>query len=131
MYRTTTDSKDFRIKSYSADKTLIKLKRKQMTNNAKNNDDSKTIEVNVSVGNKVKIYKPSLVKNRLNKKRGKNKKVRFLDVEEPKKATFRERFSRFFHFLWQCTRTTVATALRKFESIYFSVWKINRFGKRK
>lgn len=102
-----------------------------MTNNAKNNDDSKTIEVNVSVGNKVKIYKPSLVKNRLNKKRGKKKKVRFLDVEEPKKATFRERFSRFFHFLWQCTRTTVATALRKFESIYFSVWKINRFGKRK
>lgn len=78
--------------------------------------ENNTTEARSVVCNEVNISKSNLVKHKKTGiKRGKCKKrVRFSDTEPRKRASFYERFLRFCRFLWQCTRTTVGTGLRKF-----------------
>lgn len=79
----------------------------------------------------VKTQKSNLVKSKRFeiKDKGKTvkKRVTFVDTELiPRKISFRERFVQFFHYLWNCTRTTVQIVLSKFYCLLycFSIFEV-------
>lgn len=52
-------------------------------------------------------------------KRKSKKRVTFSDDQTPERIPLWQRFVGFFHILWNCTRTSVQTALRKFSHSFF------------
>lgn len=66
----------------------------------------------------VKCGKSNLVKNKKKKNKGKSKKrVTFSDADPvPERPSVWRRVVRFFNFLWDCSKSAVGTALRKFAS---------------
>lgn len=77
-----------------------------------------SFNINVS-----KNLKSSLVKSKKFGKKEKvylqKKRVRFVEAQSnPKKTSFRECFVQFFHYIWNCSRTTVKIVLSKFLRYY-------------
>lgn len=69
-----------------------------------------------------KQVKSSLVqftKSGKRNKRKSKKRVTFSDDQTPERIPLWQRFVGFFHILWNCTRTSVQTALRKFSQSFF------------
>lgn len=82
-----------------------------------------SFQANSEISNQVKTQKSSLVKSKKFEKKDKNKakkkRVRFVEAEsDPEKVSFRERFVQFFHYIWNCTRTTVEIVLSKFQRFF-------------
>lgn len=69
-------------------------------------EEVKVAKSSLSKAKKVRIFRTKC-----------KKRVRFLDEQKPTTDPFRDRFIRFFRFLWSCT-STVRTALSKSKSAF-------------